>query len=99
MLSEQKIQTKIQKFLEQKGAYIVKVINASKKGIPDLLVCYRGQFIGIEVKKPTTLHTLKDLQEYNLKQIVKAGGHRCVATSTEEVEILLRRIDGILSKM
>ena len=99
MAKEQVIQTKIQKYLSSQGAYVVKVIQASKKGVSDLLVCYKGQFLAIEVKTPETLHTVSDLQEYNLNEVVKAGGYRCVASSLEEVEILLRRVDGILSKM
>jgi len=36
MASEQDIQRKIIKYLEAKGAYVVKVISASKSGVPDI---------------------------------------------------------------
>ena len=51
---EKVIQSKIKSYLETRGAYVVKVIQASKSGVPDLLVCYKRLFIGIEVKRPST---------------------------------------------
>ena len=44
----------------------------TKSGIPDLLVCYHGLFLGIELKSPRG-HP-EDLQWYQLKEIDKAGG-------------------------
>lgn len=93
-MTEQQIQTKIIKYLTEKDAYVVKVERASKSGVPDLIVCYKGCFLGVEVKRPDKLHTVRPLQEHNLQLITKAGGYRCVATSIEEVEILLKRIDN-----
>lgn len=73
-MAEQQIQAKFIKHLEERGAYVVKVIAASKKGVPDLLVCYKGRFIGIEVKAFGKLSTVSPLQEYNLSKIQDCGG-------------------------
>ena len=84
-MTEQQIQKSIIKYLESQGAYIVKVISASKAGVPDILCCYQGKFIGIEVKKPSTKNNVSKLQEYNLKKIRESGGIALVAWSLEQV--------------
>lgn len=92
-MKEQDYQKRLVNELEKRGAYVVKVVAASKKGVPDILACYKGYFMGIEVKTPTTRSTVSKLQEYNLAQIVKAGGLSVVAVYVEDIESLLRAID------
>lgn len=66
--------------LKEKGAWVLKYWggqssngkNFTKSGIPDLLVCYCGVFLGIELKAPRGSPT--DVQLFNLKEIDKAGG-------------------------
>jgi len=91
-MSEQQIQKKIIKYLEGEGAYVVKVISASKAGVPDLLVCYEGHFIGIEVKTPLKRTNVSPLQEYNLDRIEECGGDILVAWSVEQVKEMLCNI-------
>lgn len=90
MATEQQIQKKIVTLLEQEGCYVVKVVSASKAGVPDILGCYEGMFFGIEVKKPNTMNTVSKLQEYNLDRIVGCGGNSMVACSTEGIVEFLR---------
>jgi len=78
-MREQDIQRKIIKFLESKGAYVVKVVSATKAGVPDILCCLQGKFIGIEVKTPTTKGNTSALQKYNLELIEAKGGLSLVA--------------------
>lgn len=85
------IQHKILKYLEAKGHYVVKVIQASKAGVPDILACVNGEFIGFEVKKPETRKNTSKLQEYNLKKIIAAGGRGYVVCSVDEVEQILNK--------
>lgn len=85
MHSEQQIQTKIKTWLENNGAYVVKVIQASKAGVPDLLVCYKGHFIGIEVKRPSTKNNVSKLQKHNLNLIQAAEGKTIVAWDLDMV--------------
>ena len=92
-MKEQDIQKKIKDWLEKQGAYVVKVISASKAGIPDLLVCYKGKFIGIEVKTPKTKTNVSDLQYYNIELIDKAMGYAIVAWDLEGVQSFIRKID------
>ena len=74
MKSEKTFENKVKLYLKQKGAYFIKIHGDrfSKVGVPDLIVCYKGLFIGIELKasngKPS------ELQLYNLREIEKSGG-------------------------
>lgn len=75
MAKEKNFENKIKEELHTKGAWRVKFFaNAfTPSGIPDVLACYNGQFLGIEVKGGSS-YGLTELQKYNLKQIRDAGG-------------------------
>ena len=85
-MKESEIQKKIVKYLEKEGCYVVKVISATKAGIPDILGCYDGHFFGIEVKTPSTSDNCSQLQEYNLDRIIECGGSSLVAWEVSQVE-------------
>jgi len=89
-MSEQQIQRKIIKYLESQGCYVVKVVSATKSGVPDIIGCYEGVFFGIEVKTPKTRNNVSKLQEYNLDKIREADGHSLVAWEVEQVEEFIR---------
>ena len=59
-------------------------------GIPDIIVCYHGKFIGLEAKvgrnKPTKL------QEATIDQIRKAGGIAAVVYSIDDVKRIFAEI-------
>lgn len=59
-------------------------------GIPDLIVCYKGKFIGLEVKRPGGKPTL--LQRITLKRIEKAKGIAKVVTSVEDVKSIIENL-------
>ena len=71
---EKTFENKIKKFLESEGAYFVKFFANSytKSGVPDILACVNGYFVGVEVKaqngKPS------ELQLYNVDKIRESGG-------------------------
>lgn len=92
-MKEQDFQKKITNELEKRGAYVIKVVAASKKGVPDIIACYKGHFIGIEVKTPTTRSNVSKLQDYNLDKIALAGGLSGVAVHVEDIEPFLKVID------
>ena len=56
-------------------------------GIPDIIVCYRGRFIGLECKvgknKPTVL------QAVTIRPIIQAGGYAVVVRTVEEVRQII----------
>lgn len=82
-MSEQQLQTKILKYLYAIGAYAVKVVSATRSGVPDIICCYKGKFIAIEVK--TGNNKPSALQLANIDSIHKAEGFGLVAYSLEDV--------------
>ena len=52
MGSESQFQSKVKKFLESNGFYVVNVHGGAwgGKGTADLICCYRGRFIAFELK-------------------------------------------------
>lgn len=71
---EKKFELKVRKFLEEQGCWVLKTWSngTQRTGVPDLLVCCSGFFLGIEIKaekgKPTPL------QLWNIDKIKEAGG-------------------------
>jgi len=92
-MKEQDYQAKIIKRLEARGAYVIKVVAASKKGVPDLVACFRGRFLAIEVKTPVTRSNTSKLQMYNLDKIKDADGYALVAVQAEELDWVLDEIE------
>ena len=90
-MSEQKLQAKILKYLFAIGAYSVKVVAATIAGVPDIICCYKGKFVGIEVKlegsKPSAL------QLSNIELIKNAEGLAFVAYSLDEVVNFFSALD------
>lgn len=82
MAAEKLYENKIKKFLESEGAWFVKFFanRMTKEGIPDILACVNGYFVGIEVKAQNGRPS--PLQMYHCEQIRKAGGFAFVVYPT-----------------
>lgn len=70
-MTEQQIQTKIKKKLQERGWFVTKLIKTSTNGIPDLLAIKYGKAMFIEVKKENG--KLAPLQQMRLEELTKAG--------------------------
>ena len=56
-----------------------------EKGIPDILGCHKGRFIGLEVKRPGKDYREPTMyQKKRLREIRLSGGIAGVVTSVEE---------------
>ena len=107
-MKEQDYQRKIVDYLATQDTYTVKVITASKKGVPDIVGCLPitkemamkhfetydtlGVFMAVEVKTPRTINNTSKLQDYNLAKINEAGGIAIVAWSVDAVSEVLEAI-------
>lgn len=58
-------------------------------GLPDILGCHKGKFIGIEVKAPGKEKTLTLIQQEKIAKIKLAGGIAFMATSATIVRSVL----------
>lgn len=87
MPSEADLVRKIKKALIADGAYAAKIHGGRfSAGVPDLLVCVRGCFVGLEVKLPGKEKTVTALQEQNITAIVYADGVAKVVTSVKQAK-------------
>lgn len=68
-MTEQQIQSKIKRKLQERGWYVTKLIKTSTNGIPDLLAIKNGKAMFIEVKREQgKLSTLQELRIDELRQ-------------------------------
>lgn len=74
MAEEKRFENQVKRYLDSIGAWYLKTISNGyqRAGIPDLLICYKGRFLGVELKAKKGKAT--PLQEYELKQIRQSGG-------------------------
>lgn len=54
-------------------------------GVPDIVGCYRGLFVGFEVKRPV-VGKISALQAHRIEQIKAAKGHAFVVYGVEDVK-------------
>ena len=76
MAEEKNFENRVKKFLKDQGCWFIKYWGGAaytKSGIPDLLVCCNGNFLGVELKGPKGEPS--DLQLCKLREIEKAGGY------------------------
>jgi hypothetical protein len=64
-------------------------------GVPDLICCVKGKFLGIETKAPGKRSTVTANQQVQIDAIHAAGGYAVVVTSVEEL-IAYMRENGLL---
>lgn len=74
MAAEKNFENKIKKFIESNDGWQVKFFanRMTKNGIPDILACINGYFVGIEVKAQNGRPSA--LQLHHCNKIRKAGG-------------------------
>ena len=74
MAAEKNFENRVKKFLDDEGCWLVKFFaNAyTKSGIPDVLVCCNGYFVGVELKAPKGKPSA--LQRWNRKKIHESRG-------------------------
>lgn len=60
-------------------------------GFPDIVCCYKGLFVGIEVKDGD--NQASKVQELQIRKIIKAGGVGVVVRSLEEVQSLVETLE------
>jgi Holliday junction resolvase len=82
-MRESIIQSQIKKHLEANGWMVIKLIQTSVNGIPDLMALKNGRTVFIEVKQPGKKPN--DLQQYRIEKLHKAGFEAFYTTSVADV--------------
>lgn len=85
--NEKQIENEIKQYIKDNGGLCYKIHGGDlyqETGIPDLLCCINGWFVGIEVKDPGGKPSAMQLAQG--ARIKKAQGHFLIATSLQEVK-------------
>lgn len=94
-MQEKTIVNKIMKYLHSlDGCYCFKEHGGryGTAGVPDIICCCHGRFVGLEVKTATGRTTA--LQDLAIRDINQAGGTAAVVRSLDEVKRLLSGLEA-----
>jgi Holliday junction resolvase len=95
--AEGKVKDAVIKILKERGAYYFFPVTGGfgRSGVPDVVACYEGQFIGIECKAGTNKPTALQLAE--LAKIDKAKGVTMIVNENNVawIETTLNAIDNL----
>jgi|SRR6478609_2848900 len=91
---ESKLSRKIMTELRAEGYFCFKVHGSEfmMAGLPDIIVCAEGLFIGLETKHPETRGDVSPRQVLVHSQIENAGGHAQVVTSPAEALAVVKEV-------
>ena len=93
-MREKAIENKIKQYLKTvEDLYFFKEHGGlyGTAGVPDIICCYKGRFIAIEVKAPDGKATA--LQDATIRRIIGAGGIARIVRSLEEVKSIIGGVD------
>ena len=90
---EAKLSRKIMDALRLEGYFCFKVHGSEfmMAGLPDIIVCAEGLFIGLETKLPTARGNVSPRQSYVHTQIQHAGGVAAVVCSPAEALAVVKK--------
>lgn len=93
-MNEAALTAKMARRMRDRGAWARKIAGGpTQSGLPDVLACYRGHFIGLEVKRPGKENNVTVLQQQTLDSMKGAGGITAVVTTVQQVDRILDKID------
>jgi len=97
---EGKVKDQIKKILKSLGFWFYMPVQngLGVNGIPDLIVCAGGFFIGIETKAPGKLKNVTPNQQARLAEINGAGGLAVVTDDPVATELALRAVKALLER-
>lgn len=96
MTPEGRVKAAIKRWLDKRGVWHFSPVSNGMgvHGIPDIIACWKGRFIGIEVKAPGKTGAVTELQKFQINGINAAGGVAVVVDSVSALEEALRgRVD------
>lgn len=88
--SEKSLQRSVRAFLKTQPGWWIKTSDRFIAGYPDIIGCFFGNFIAIELKRPGSKGPTP-LQQHNMELIKKSGGKAVWVTSLKEVKELVNK--------
>ena len=95
-MTEVQLTRKILKALRNRGGLWFKIHGSAYQmtGLPDIIGCYRGRFVGIEVKLPDGKNKLSQRQRLILTRLSRQGGYSRVVSSKRGALRVMDDIDS-----
>lgn len=93
MKKERDIQKEILKILKEYGGWWLNFHGGDPympRGIPDIIGCYKGRFVALEVKRPG--EKPRAIQRKTLKTLEAAGARTAVVYSVDDVKKVIDEI-------
>jgi Holliday junction resolvase len=93
---EGKVKKEVIAYLNERGAYFFMPVTGGygRSGVPDIVACLNGKFVGIECKAGDNQPTA--LQVKNLKAIRSAGG---LSFCVNSVKLLREQLESELERL
>ena len=98
-ITEQQLQKKIIKYLDARNIWNCKTITTNRRGVPDILACVEGFFLGVECKSPERPRSVSQLQQHQIQKIRESGGLAIVASSLTDVVLIVDDILKVANKL
>lgn len=95
MQPEYRIAQNIKKLIKARGGWCVKIHGGPYQdaGTPDILACYKGRFIAVEVK--TSRGVVRPEQRVMQRAITGSGGYALITHLVSEVADVLDAVDEL----
>lgn len=93
-MNEAALSKKMAKRIRDRGGWARKIAGGpGQSGLPDIIGCYRGHCLALEVKIPGRENTLTDLQAATLAAMKKGGAIAKMVTTVQQVDRIMDTID------
>ena len=96
MITEAAFKKEIKAYLTSVGAWFDGSVRSyGRRGVPDILVCWRGRFLAIEVKRPPEGKKMPEAdpwQKRELAALAEAGGIAVVVWSVLQVRDVIETL-------
>jgi hypothetical protein len=91
MTPEGRVKAAVKKYLSAKGVWHFSPVSNGMgvHGIPDVICCWNGQFLGVECKAPGKRGNVSELQKMQIEAIRAANGIVLIVDSVEPLKELL----------
>ena len=95
MTPEGKVKAKVKKVLDSLGCYHFSPQTGGygRSGVPDIIACINGRFVGIECKSGTNQPTA--LQKNNIDRINACKGLGIIVNESN-IEVFITRVKGLI---
>ena len=86
-MREKSVENDIKNYLFKKGIYHFKVHGSKfmEPGIADIIACFNGHFLAIEVKRPGNKKGQTEVQKIHERNVIKSGGTYLLVDNLEDV--------------